>query len=78
MTTYSSKSGRRRGVVSYKIEEDCITLYYKSREGDIVGIVYSNKVSGKNHVDKIKKYALEANNLNSYLHKNKIYYEKVA
>ena len=54
------------------IEEHQVTLNYKSRTGELRSFIYSYDISGVEHVENIKKYALASQNLNSYLSKNKI------
>ena len=78
MTTYSSKSGKEKGVISYEIEKESVVLNYKSRNGGISSIIYSYEISGVEHVENIKKFALTSQNLNSYLGKNRIHCKKVA
>ncbi len=72
MNNYQSKSNKKGGVISYLIEGDYIILYYKSKTGELKGFMYSEEISGKKHVDKIKKYALGSTNLNSYINNNRI------
>jgi len=77
MTKYSSTSGREKGVISYKIEKESVTLNYNSRNGGISSIVYSYEVSGIDHVENIKKFALSSQNLNSYINKNRIHCKRL-
>ena len=73
MTPYFSKSGKKKGVISYQIDEESVTLNYNSKSGGIRAIKYSNEISGEIHVQNIKRFATTSQNLNSYLNKNKIH-----
>jgi hypothetical protein len=77
MIPYFSKSGIKKGVISYQIEEDSVLLNYFSKRGGIRSIIYSYEISGVKHVEKIKKFAQSSEHLNSYLNKNRIHYKKI-
>lgn len=75
---YSSKTGKESGVFSYEMGEDYIVLNYKNKNGDLKSISYSYEVSGKHHVEQIKKFAQHSKNLNTYLSENRIRCRKLS
>jgi hypothetical protein len=70
MTSYSSTSGKKSGVIAYEIGDTHIIVRFSSHDYQ-----YSYNSCGQNATETMKKLALASNGLSTFIAQNKPEYE---
>ncbi|GAQ50104.1 TPA: hypothetical protein ACT5CK_002296 [Flavobacterium psychrophilum] len=67
MISYSSRSGKKSGVIAYEIGNDFIIVQFNGSKN----YTYSNRSAGISAVNTMKSLAIKQIGLNTYISKNK-------